>query len=87
MFKVETKTTVIYTSIISDEDENKIREYISKNSEDLKFMSDERKIEIAVENAGGINLFDDYEKKEMYVDDIRWSEFGNHCSAKEILCQ
>ena len=76
----------------SDEDEQRIKDYIKNNPEKFKFMSDKEAIVEAVSELE-IDLYNDYVESDSYTNDIRWSEFeersaeGNiewiyHCKSK-----
>lgn len=89
MFKVEAVATVYYTCTLSDEDGQKVLDYIKKNPEKFKFMSDEKKILKAVEMLHEdceIELYDDSTESDFSTEEIRWSEFEDR-TAEEILGQ
>ena len=71
------------TCIISDEDEQRIKDYIKYNTEEFEFMSKEKAI-IQVISDLAVDLYNDCVESDSYTDDIRWSEFEER-SAEEIL--
>ena len=46
MFKIEAVATVHYTCWLSDEDSQKVIDYIKENPEEFEFMTDKEKIEL-----------------------------------------
>lgn len=89
MFKVETVATVYYTCSLSDEDGQKVLDYIKENPEEFEFMSDKKKILKAVEilyDECEIELYEDSTESDFSTEEIRWSEF-EHRTAEEILNQ
>lgn len=89
MFKVEAVATVYYTCTLSDEDGQKVLDYIRKNPARFSFMSDEKKILKAVEMLHEdceIGLYDDSTESDFSTEEIRWSEFEDR-TAEEILEQ
>lgn len=85
MFEIEVENTTIYTKTVSDEEEQKIKEYIRSHEKELQFKSDEEKIIEAISYIGSeINLYEDATESDSYTSDIRWSEY-EECSAEEIL--
>ena len=84
MFKIEVEEIIIHTTTISDEDEQKIKEYIKNNPEKFEFMSGKRQIIKAIAEMEDIELYKDSVDSDSYTNDIRWSEF-EECSAEEIL--
>jgi len=85
MFEIEVENTTVYTKTVSDEDEQKIKEYIRSHKKELQFKSDEEKIIEAISYIGSeIDLYEDVNETESYTSDIRWSEY-EECSAEEIL--
>ncbi|WP_346304287.1 hypothetical protein [Bacteroides sp.] len=83
MFKIEVDCVNVCTCTISDEDEQRIKDYIKNNPEKFKFMSDKEAIVEAVSELE-IDLYNDYVESDSYTNDIRWSEFEER-SAEEIL--
>jgi len=85
MFEIEVENTTVYTKTVSNEEEQKIKEYIRSHEKELQFSSDEKKIIEAISNIGsGIDLYNDINETESFTSDIRWSEY-EECSAEEIL--
>ena len=87
MFKIEAVQTVYNTCTISDEDEQKVLDYIKCNEEEFRFMYDKERIIKAVEelyNDGDIELYGDYVESECSTDEIKRSEFEER-TAGEIL--
>lgn len=89
MFKVEAVATVYYTCSLSDEDGQKVLDYIKENPEEFEFISDKKKILKAVEilsNNCEIELYDDSTESDFSTDELRWSEFEDK-TAEQILEQ
>lgn len=87
MLKVEAVTKVYYTCILSDEDENKVLDYIKENPKKFEFMSDKKKIIKAVEKLyedAEVNLYEDSVESDFATKKIKWSEFEER-TADEIL--
>lgn len=85
MFEIEVENTVVYTATLSDEDEQKVKDYILKHEDELQFKTDQEKIIEAICKVGSdIDLYKDTNETESYISDIRWSEY-EECSAEEIL--
>lgn len=88
MFKIEVVENVYNTVYISDEDEQKIKDYIKLNSEEFKYMGNDRKICKAVWDLyydGDIDIFNgDNVVSDTNVEEINWSGFEKR-SAEEIL--
>lgn len=87
MFKIEAVATVYYTCCLSEEDSQKVINYIKENPEKFGFMSDENKIIRAVSILSSdceIELYDYAVESDFNTDEIRWSEFEER-TAKEIL--
>lgn len=87
MFKIEAVATVYYTCCLSDEDSQKVIDYIKENPKEFEFMSDKKKIVKAVEilhDGCEIELYDDTTESDFNTEEIKWSEFEER-SAKEIL--
>ncbi len=83
MFEIEVDYVQVCTCKISDEDEQRIKDYIKNNPEKFEFMSEKKAIIEAVSELD-IDLFNDYVESDGYTNDIRWSEFEER-SAEEIL--
>lgn len=83
MFEIEADCVQVCTCTISDEDEERIRDYIKDNPEEFEFMSEEKAIIQAISDLE-IELYKDYTESDTYTDDIRWSEYEER-SAEEIL--
>lgn len=87
MFKVEAVATVYYTCSLSDDDGQKVLDYIKENPEEFEFMSDKKKILKAVEilsNNCDIELYDDSVESDFSTEELRWSEFEDR-TPEEIL--
>ena len=83
MFEIEARNMVICTCKISDEDEQRIREYISNNMEKFQYRTDEETIVQAI-NDLQIDLYKDYVESDSYTESIKWSSFEEK-SPEEIL--
>ncbi len=83
MFEIEVDYMQVCTCKISDEDEQRIKDYIKSNPEKFEFMSEKNAIIEAISELE-IDLFNDYVESDGYTNDIRWSEFEER-SAEEIL--
>ena len=83
MFEIEIDYVQVCTCKISDEDEQRIKDYIKNNPEKFEFMSEKNAIIEAVSELE-IDLFNDYVESDGYTNDIRWSEYEER-SAEEIL--
>lgn len=89
MFKIEAVATVYYTCSLSDEDGQKVLNYIKENPEEFEFMSNKKKILKAVEKLSDdceIELYDDSTESDFSTDELRWSEFEDK-TEEEILRQ
>lgn len=87
MFKIEAVATVYYTCSLSEEDSQKVINYIKENPGKFDFMSDEDKIIRTVSILSSdceIELYDDAVESDFNTDEIRWSEFEER-TAEEIL--
>lgn len=87
MFSVEAVATIYYTCTLSDEDGQKVLDYIKENPEEFEFMSDKKKILKAVEilsNNCDIELYDDSVESDFSTEELRWSEFEDR-TPEEIL--
>lgn len=87
MFKVEAVATVYYTCSLSDEDGQKVLNYIKENPEEFEFMLVKEKIIKAVEKLydnSEINIYDDSVESDFTTEKIIWSEFEER-TAEEIL--
>lgn len=87
MFKIEAVATVYYTCSLSDEDGQKVLDYIKENPDEFKFMSDKKKILKAVEilsNNCDIELYYDSVESDFSTEELKWSEFENR-TPEEIL--
>ena len=85
--KVEAVATVYYTCSLSDEDSQKVLDYIKDNPEEFEFMSDKEKIVKAAEmlyEEDEIDLYQCSEESDFSTEEIRWSEFEER-TAEEIL--
>ena len=85
MFEIEVENTVVYTATLSDEDEQKVKEYILDHKDELQFKSAQEKIIEAICKIGSdIDLYKNTKETESCTSDIRWSEY-EECSAEEII--
>ena len=87
MLKVEVVGTIYYTCEFSDEDEEKVVNYIKNNPEEFEFMTEEESILAAVDilyNDSEIELYDNAVESDYHTEEINWSEFEDR-SAEEIL--
>lgn len=87
MFKIEAVATVHYTCWLSDEDSQKVVDYIKQNPEEFEFMTAKEKIIKAVEELyeeGEIDPYDSSDESDFSTEEFRWSEF-EESSAEEIL--
>lgn len=84
MFEIEAVGCTVYTCTISDEDEQKIKQYIKDHAEEMEFMSDKEKIIKAVSECDGIELYKDSVESDFWTEEIKWSEFEER-SAEEII--
>ena len=83
MFEIEVDYVQVCTCKISDEDEQRIKDYIKNNPEKFEFMSEKNAIIEAISELE-IDLFNDYVESDGYTNNIRWSEYEDR-SAEEIL--
>lgn len=83
MFEIEVDCVQVCTCKISDEDEQRIKDYIKNNPEEFEFVSEKNAIIQAISDLE-IDLYNDYVESDSYTNDIRWSEFEER-SAEEIL--
>lgn len=89
MFKIEAVATVCYTCWLSDEDSEKVLDYIKENPKEFEFMSEKEKIIKAVEELYEENDIDPYQssdESDFSTEEFRWSEFEER-SAEEILSE
>ncbi len=87
MLKVEVVGTIYYTCELSDEDEEKVINYIKDNPEEFEFMDNKESIVAAVDilyNDNKIELYDNVIESDYSTGYIDWSEFEDR-SAEEIL--
>lgn len=87
MLKVEVVGTIHYTCELSDEDEEKVVNYIKNNPEEFEFMTEEESILAAVDilyNDSEIELYDNATESDYHTEEINWSEFEER-SAEKIL--
>lgn len=87
MLKVEAVGTIYYTCELSDEEENKVINYIRDNPEEFEFMNNKEAIVAAVDilyRDSEINLYDNAIESDYSTEEIKWSEFEER-SAEEIL--
>lgn len=88
MLKVEAVGTIYYTCELSDEDEEKVINYIKDNpNNDIVDYMDEDTIIEAVRTLwanGEIELYSDATESDYSTEEINWSEFEDR-SAEEIL--
>lgn len=87
--KVEAVATVYYTCSLSDEDSQKVLDYIKDNPEEFEYMSDKEKIVKAAEmlyEEDEIDLYQFSDESDFSTEEIRWSEFEER-TAEEILIE
>ena len=78
MMKIEAVATVYYTCTLSDEEEEKVVNYIKNNPEEFEFMDDKKAIAEAVAILWGneeIDLYEESTESDFYTNEIKWSEF------------
>lgn len=91
MLDIEVENVVTCTCHLTDEDEQKIINWINKKKleDDMyEYLSEDKQITNAVYCLymnGEIDLYKDYTESDSSTEEIRWSEFEER-SAKEILC-
>lgn len=89
MFKIEVIEKVYHTATLSDEDEQKILDYIKNNPDEFEYMLDKVKITTAVYTLygrGELDLYKDTVESDMETEDICWSQYEER-TAEEILSQ
>lgn len=87
MLKVEVVGTIYYTCELSDEDEEKVINYIKDSPEEFEFMTEKESIVAAVDilyNNSEIELYKNATESDYHTEEINWSEFEDR-SAEEIL--
>ena len=88
MFKIEVVEKVWHTATISDEEEQKVKDYIKCNAEKFEYMTDEEKICSAVWDLyydGEIEIYNnDCVDSDTSTEEMNWSEFED-CNAEDIL--
>jgi len=87
MFKVKAVATVYCTCLLSDDDGQKVLDYIKENPEEFEFMTDKNKILKAVEKLyqdSEVNVYDDSIESDFLTEEFRWSEFEDR-TPEEIL--
>ena len=87
MFKIEAVATVYYTCSLSEEDFQKVINYIKENPRKFEFMSDKDKIIEAVGILASdceIELYGNATESDFITDEIKWSTFEER-TAEEIL--
>lgn len=87
MLKVEVVGTIYYTCELSDEEEEKVVNYIKDNPEEFEFMDSKEAILSAVNILYGdseIELYNNATESDYLTEEINWSEFEER-SADEIL--
>lgn len=86
MLKVEAVGTVYYTCELSDEEEEKVINYVKNNSDDLDYIDEETIMEAVRElwANGEIELYANSTESEYSTEEINWSEFEDR-SVEEIL--
>lgn len=89
MFKIEAVATVYYTCWLSDEDSQKVIDYIKENPKEFEFMIDKEKIVKSVEKLyedGKIDPYESSDESDFSTEEFRWSEFEER-TAEEILSE
>ena len=88
MFQIEVVEKVWHTATISDEEEQKVKDYIKCNPDEFEYMNEEEAICKAVWDlyyGGEIEIYnDDCVDSDTNTEEVNWSEFED-CSAEEIL--
>lgn len=93
--KIEAKVITFYTIELTDEDTEKVKDYLKKNMDKSPHFKHETEENIAwavkmLSRKGEIDLFDEAEhdvtKTESWTEDICWSEFEER-TAEEILSE
>ena len=84
MFKVEAVATIYYTYLLSDEDGQKVLNYIKDNPKEFEFMSDKKKIIQAARKLYENDIYQFSDESDFSTEEIRWSEFEDR-TAEEIL--
>ena len=87
MMKIEAVAKIYYTCTLSDEEEEKVVNYIKNNPEEFEFMDDKKAIAEAVAILWGneeINLYEKSTESDFYTEEIKWSEFERR-TPNEIL--
>ena len=88
MFQIEVVEKVWHTATISDEEEQKVKDYIKCNPDEFEYMNEEEAICKAVLDlyyGREIEIYnDDCVDSDTNTEEVNWSEFED-CSAEEIL--
>ena len=87
MLKVEVVVKVWNTCTLSDEDEEKVVNYIKNNPEEFEFMSKEKAITNAVKLLyydDEIELYESFVESDCSTEEINWSKYEER-DAEEIL--
>lgn len=86
MLTVEAVGTVYYTCEVSDEEEEKVINYVKNNSDDFDYIDEETIMEAVRElwANGEIELYANSTESEYSTEEINWSEFEDR-SVEEIL--
>lgn len=88
MLKVEVIEKVYHTTTLSDEEEQKVLEYIKNNPDKFEYMRAEEKITTAVWDlyfeTSDIDIYRDSIDSDTETEEINWSEFEER-TAEEIL--
>lgn len=86
MLTVEAVGTVYYTCELSDEEEEKVINYVKNNSDDFDYIDEETIMEAVRElwANGEIELYANATESDYSTEEINWSEFEDR-SAEEIL--
>lgn len=87
MLKIEAVAKVYHTCTLTDEEEQKVLDYIKNNEEEFKGISDKKKITKAVEilySEDEVDLYKNSTESDFSTEDINWSEFEER-DAHEIL--
>lgn len=83
MFEIEAHNMVTYTCTISDEDEKRIKDYISNNPSKFEYLDDRDSIIKAIYDLE-IELYNNCVESDSYTEEIVWSTFEDR-SPEEIL--
>lgn len=86
MFVIEALSKVVYTCTLSDEKEQKIKDYIKSHPEDFRYCCSYKDAIVKAIRLlyDELDIYEDCTESDIYTDAIGWSEFEEK-SAEEIL--